>query len=339
MNRHYNIPIFIPHVGCPFTCIFCNQKRIAAVTSPPNIEEIKLIIEQHLKTIAKNSTVEVAFFGGSFTAIEKAWQINYLQAVKPYLDSGEVGSIRVSTRPDFIDEDVLNLLKEYGVKTIELGVQSLDDGVLQKSGRGYLVADVAKASRLIKKHNFTLGIQLMLGLPGDDFDLAIKSAETAIALKPDIVRIYPTLVIQDTYLADLYAKGLYEPLSLVEAVTISKEMYLLFTAQGIKVIRMGLHPSEELQTGEAIVAGPFHPAFGELVEQEVFYDRAKELLDQLRGEFSRILIYVNPRDISKMIGNRRRNIIKLEQKYNLHEIIIKGTKGIARGEVKVEVKC
>lgn len=336
MNRHYNIPIFIPHVGCPFTCIFCNQKKIAAVTSPPKTEDIKQIIEQHLTTIAKNSTVEVAFFGGSFTAIERAWQIKYLQAVKSYLDSGEVGSIRISTRPDFIDENILNLLKEYGVKTIELGVQSLDDGVLQKSGRGYLVADVVRAAQLIKNHHFTLGIQLMLGLPGDNYDLAIKSAQIAISLRPDIARIYPTLVIQDTYLANLYARGLYEPLTLDEAVTISKEIYLQFIGEGIKVIRMGLHPSEELQTGEAIVAGPFHPAFGELVEQEIFYDRAKGLLDQLKGEFSKIIIYVNPRDISKMIGNKRQNIIKLQKEYRLDEIMVKGSKRLKKADIELE---
>lgn len=342
MAKHINIPIFIPHVGCPFTCIFCNQKKIAATIKPPEIEDIKKIVDEHLNTIPVGSFIEVAFFGGSFTAIDKDLQINYLKAIKPYLKTGQVKSIRISTRPDFIDEDILNLLKEYGVGTIELGVQSLADEVLKKSGRGYRADDVFKAAQLIKEYKFKLGIQLMVGLPGDNYNLDIESTKIAISLAPDVVRIYPTLVIKDTYLATLYEKGLYEPLSLSEAVTITKEMYLLFTAHNIKVIRMGLYPSAELISGDAVIAGPFHPAFGELVMQEIFYDMAKFLLDYVKEKEKNFLgdtltIFVNPKDISKMVGNRKNNIIKLKNSEQLDEVLVKGLALLAPNSIGVSV--
>ncbi len=338
MKRHFNIPIFIPHLGCPFDCIFCNQKKIAATLKAPGLPEIKTIIEEHLRTLPAASEVELAFFGGTFTAIDKDEQIKYLELIQPYLKSGKIASIRLSTRPDFINNSILGLLKEYGVKTIELGVQSLDDGVLKKSGRGYKVEDVFRAAHLIKEHNFMLGLQLMVGLPGDNYSLDIKSTWAAISLVPDMVRIYPTLVIKETFLAKLYADGKYQPLDLTQAVTITKEMYLRFMAHNIKVIRMGLHPSEELSSGDALIAGPFHPAFGELVMQEVFYDMVQYLLGQFQETIklgNELTIYINPKDFSKMLGNRKNNIAKLKNSLQIDDIKINGTENMALNSVGI----
>ncbi len=324
MKKHVNIAIFIPHLGCPFDCIFCNQKKIASAISPPAPAAIGEIIAEHLRTIHKNSEIEVAFFGGSFTAINKEVQVEYLEAVQPYIKSGQVNSIRISTRPDCIDWPVLDLLKAYGVNTIELGVQSINDEVLKKSCRGYTADDVFKAAHLIKENNFRLGIQLMVGLPGDHQELDIKSTKLAIALSPDMVRIYPTLVIQDTVLAELYKKDLYMPLSLEEAISITKEMYLHFTANDINVIRMGLHPSEELISGDAVIAGPFHPAFGELVEQAVFYDQficlRQSALKEVEGGH-KLNVFVNPRDMSKMVGNKKQNIKRLKDNWQIEATV------------------
>lgn len=338
MKKHFNIPIFIPHLGCPFDCIYCNQKKISSTLVAPNPENIKEIIEQHLSTIPKASHIEVAFFGGSFTAIEKDLQVQYLEAVQPYIKNNEVDSIRLSTRPDFINPEILELLNEYGVRTIELGVQSLNDEVLKRSCRDYGVDDVFKASHLIKSFNLKLGIQLMVGLPGDKYEYDMETTRKTISLKPDMVRIYPTLVIKDTALEVLYEKGLYSPLTLAEAVTITKEMYMYFIANNIEVIRMGLYPSEELRSHDTVVAGPFHPAFGELVEQEVFYDLVNYLLNQADKENrldSSLFIYVNSRDMSKMIGNKKENIIRLKKNYRFEEVVVKGLDLLEKNTVAI----
>lgn len=326
MKKHFNIPVFIPHLGCPFDCIFCNQKKISSTISAPKPADINDIVDKHLDTIPKDSHIEIAFFGGSFTAINKDLQIEYLKAVQPYLRSKRVNSIRLSTRPDFIDPITLEYLSEYGVKTIELGVQSLNDEVLKKSCRAYKVDDVFKASHLIKSFNLKLGIQLMVGLPGDKYEYDIETAQKTISLRPDMVRIYPTLVIKDTTLEVLYEKGLYRPLPLDEAITTTKEMYLNFIANHINVIRMGLYPSEDLRSSDTVIAGPFHPAFGELVEQKVFYDQVQFLIESVKDEINldKLFIFVNPRDISKMVGNKRKNTSKLKNDWQLEEVVVKG---------------
>lgn len=338
MKQHFNIPIFMPHLGCPFDCIYCNQKRISSTMNAPNPEDIKEIVDKHLATIPHDSHIEIAFFGGSFTAIAKELQIEYLEAVQPYLRNDQVNSIRLSTRPDFIDPQTLDLLRGYGVKTIELGVQSLNDEVLKKSCRDYGIDDVFKASHLIKSFGIKLGIQLMIGLPGDKYEYDIETTQKTISIRPNMVRIYPTLVIKDTALESLYKKGLYSPLSLDEAVSTTKVMYLFFTANDINVIRMGLYPSEELRSSDTVVAGPFHPAFGELVEQEVFYDQISYLLElaikeESMGNF--LFVYVNPKDMSKMIGNKKRNIMRLKDKYHLAEVVVKGWDMLDRNTIAI----
>jgi histone acetyltransferase (RNA polymerase elongator complex component) len=257
--RHYNIPIFIPHLGCPFDCIYCDQKKIAAQVGVPAIGEVKETIDVHLSTIPADAEVEVAFFGGSFTAVDKGLQAQYLEAVQDYIKDGRVAGIRLSTRPDFINQDILDFLAFYGVKTIELGVQSMDDGVLQASARSYTSADVIKSSRLIRQRQFDLGVQLMIGLPGDNRQLDIETTRRVIDLHPRQVRIYPTLVISGTHLQTMLDRGDYRPLSLQEAIDTCKEMSLMFQAHHIRVIRMGLYPGEGLRSPGVVAAGPFHP--------------------------------------------------------------------------------
>lgn len=339
MPRHYNIPLFIPHLGCPFQCIFCNQNKIASSQGVPAVSGLTAIIDEHLSTIADDGgNTEIAFFGGSFTAIDHELQKKYLAAVQPYLKSGRIGSIRISTRPDYIDDGILNFLGSYGVKTIELGAQSLCDEVLKASGRGYSRDDVFKASHHIKSLGFKLGLQLMTGLPGDNYERDLGSARQAAALNPDLVRIYPTLVIADTPLERLFYEHKYVPLSLPEAIAICKDMFLVFQQHGIDVIRMGLQPGEELRSPGTVVAGPFHPSFGELVEQEVFKEQAGMAIYDYRekaGLKPELALMVHEKDISKMTGHRKSSLLFLKNRFQLESLKVKAHPDLARDTVAV----
>lgn len=324
--RHYNIPIFIPHLGCPFDCIYCDQKIISSQIKPPDEDEIKNIIDSHLSTLEQGAEVELAFFGGSFTAIDSELQERYLKVIQPYIDLGLIQSIRCSTRPDYIDEKKLDLLESYRVKTIELGVQSLSDNVLKASARGYKAEDVFKSSYLIKERHLKLGIQLMIGLPGDSYSADIYTVKKAMALKPDMVRLYPTLVIKGTVLERMLNDGRYMALTIDEAVERCKDMLLLFQSQDIDVIRMGLYPGEDLRSEGVVRAGPFHSSFGELVEQAIFKEQAAMVIKQfleLSPSSSELNLHVNSRDVSKMTGKGRKNILDLIDRYKLGKIRIK----------------
>lgn len=313
--KYYNIPIFVPHYGCPFDCVFCNQKHITGETDKPSGERTKEIIEEYLVTLPKeNRCVEAAFFGGSFTAVEVELQEELLSAAYEFVKDGRIDGIRLSTRPDFIDESVMARLMKYGVTAIELGVQSMDDEVLIKSGRGHSEKDVERAVKIIKQYPVKLGLQMMTGLPDDTDEKSIKTAEKIIALAPDFVRIYPTLVIRDTKLSDMYETGEYKPQSLDNAVELTAKLMEMFRRNNITVIRAGLAATEEISPGGALVAGPYHSAFGELAEGEIFYNRIKAALAD--GKTAEILI--NPKDISKATGNRKRNIERFENEgYNI----------------------
>ncbi len=335
--KHVNIPIFIPHLGCPYQCIYCNQRKIAAdfVPHPSHLHEI---INRYLKTIPSGTEVEVAFFGGNFTDIEPQSQEAYLRAVKPYLASGEVKGIRLSTRPDSINEEVLQRLQDHQVTTIELGVQSFCDEVLKASSRGYTAEVVFKNSNLIIEWGFQLGIQLMVGLPGDSFAFDIESTLATIAIAPAMVRIYPTLVIADTILESHYYQNKYIPLTLEEAVDRCREMLLLFEEKSIPVIRMGLYPGEDLQTDGVIVAGPFHPAFGELVQQSIFLQQAGAAVQHFqkeKGYQSELDLFVNPRDLSKMVGLKRQNLGVLKKRMDLQRISIKSEPDMTRNAIGI----
>ncbi len=341
MRQHYNIPVFIPHLGCPFQCIFCNQNKIASSRGIPTRADLITIINEHLETIGTSGeNIELAFFGGSFTAIDRKLQEQYLSTIQPYLKSGQISSIRVSTRPDYIDDDIIQFLLSYGVKTIELGVQSFSDEVLKASGRGYCCGDVLKASHLIKSLGLKLGIQLMIGLPGDNQARDMEGTWQAITLAPDMVRIYPTLVIAETALHQLFEEGKYKPLDLSEAVVICKEMFLQFQQYDIAVIRMGLHPGEELLSPGNIIAGPFHPAFGELVEQEVFKEQASLAIEKYNEDndlSQQFILLVHKQDISKMIGHQKNNVLYLKSHFQLRDIKVKHCPAYERDTVGLAV--
>ncbi|MEI6856529.1 radical SAM protein [Psychrilyobacter sp.] len=309
--KHYNIPIFISHFGCPHTCVFCNQVKINGRETDVTCSDIKKKIEEHLEILPKNSEKEVAFFGGTFTGIDKRIQEEYLATVKPYIDSGFVDGIRLSTRPDYINEKILDLLLKYGVTTIELGVQSMDDEVLSQSERGYKSDIVEAASTLIKSYGFKLGIQVMPGLPGSTNQTDYKTAEKIVKIKPDMVRIYPTLVINNTKLEKMYYDKEYNPMDLEEAVDRVLPIMVLFELNNINIIRVGLQPSDDLCEEGVIKAGPFHPAFKETIETEIY------------GRFLRSLnletldIVTHEKNISKIVGMKKKNRLYFGEKMNI----------------------
>lgn len=257
------IPIFIPHLGCPNACVFCNQRAIAS-PHQPDAEDVVREIESGLKYAQKP---QIAFYGGSFTAIDRDLMIAYLEAAHPFVRSGLADSIRISTRPDAISEEILDILEKYGVRTIELGSQSMVDRVLLASKRGHTAEDTKKASGLINRRGFELILQLMAGLPESSAEDDLYSAEQACLLSPFAVRIYPTCVISDTELCDMYESGTYEALTVEKAVAISADMMDIFDKHNIPVIRVGLNPTDDLSAG-GVKAGAYHPAFGQLVSAE-----------------------------------------------------------------------
>lgn len=323
-KRNYIIPIFVPHTGCPNDCIFCNQRKITGKSTDLTAGEIVERIESYLETLpTENRTLEIAFFGGSFTGIDMDIQREFLDVAYSYKQRGIVDKIRLSTRPDYIDVERLELLKSRGVDIIELGVQSMDSEVLEKSYRGHTREDVVEASKLIADYGFTLGLQMMVGLPGDSFEKSIETAIEIIALKPQIARIYPTLVIAETELENEYRRGNYSALSLEEAVYRSKYLLYMLENAGIQVIRVGLQPSENISEGGDIVAGPFHPAFRQLVEGEIYYDIVDDYLSgKEQTEGLELGISVDASKISEIAGQGGVNKKRLIQKYRLRKISI-----------------
>ncbi len=313
LRKHFTIPLFIPQLACPFQCVYCNQKNISGQKKSISTTEIVDVMNKHLKTIpSENNIIEVGFFGGNFTGLPIADQENYLKIIQPYLESGVIQGIRLSTRPDYIDEERLSLLKRYHVQTIELGAQSMDDEVLRLSGRGHGADEIVKASKLIKQWGFELGLQMMCGLPADTLEKSLQTARSIVALGADNTRIYPTLVIKDTELENLFLEKKHTPLSLDEAVMWTKELYRVFEEAGVKVLRMGLHPSEGLIGGESLVAGPFHVSFGELVMTALWKE---SLLPLLRNKDNEIIISVAPEQINNAIGHQASNKKLLQENY------------------------
>ena len=316
--RHFTIPVFIPMQACPFRCIFCDQEKISGHLNIPVAEDVVQIIEKHLETIpATNSIIELGFFGGTFTGLPLHQQETYLNAAKPYLETGKISGIRLSTRPDFIDEEILDFLKKHHVKTIELGAQSMNDEVLKKSGRGHTTADIVAAAEKIVENSFRLGLQMMIGLPGDTMENAIFTAKRFVEMLAVDVRIYPLVVIKDTPLEKLYRSGKYVPLSLEDAVKTTSEVSKIFEAAGVNIIRTGLHPSEGLLNGDDLIAGPFHVSFKELVLTE----RWREIFSKIQKpeNSSQISISVGGRELNYAVGYQASNknlLLKTYQKVN-----------------------
>lgn len=302
---HSNISVFVPHVGCPNKCSFCNQRYITGVSKAPSAQDVVMaVIEAQKSKNYDPKTTEIAFFGGSFTAINRNYMISLLQAASKFVEDEIVAGIRISTRPDAINDGILHLLRAYHVTAIEIGAQSMNDKVLKMNNRGHTAADVEKACSLIREYGFELGLQMMTGLYGDDTLSTLETAKKIIKLKPDTVRIYPAIVLKDTYLAALYADRFYKPQSLNDAIALCAKIYPMFTENNIKVIRLGLHSIED----GSYIAGPWHPAFSELCLSQIMLNKVlKELKN--KGDYT---IYVNKSDVSKMIGQKRSNIIHLE---------------------------
>lgn len=303
-----NISIFVPHNGCPQNCSFCNQKTITGKEKQPTAEDVKNAIETALNR--KGYEYEIAFFGGSFTAIDRDYMITLLETASAYVDNDRIYGIRISTRPDFIDDEVLNILKKYKVTSIELGAQSMDDEVLKANLRGHTSQDVVNASNLIKQYGFELGLQMMTGLYLDTDEKAVETAKRIIALNPATVRIYPTVVLKGTMLADLYEQEVYKPQTVDDAANLCTEIVPMFESAGIKIIRLGLHSSPEIKKN--MIAGAFHDSFGEIVKSRYMLNKI------LKYPPANYEIMVNPKSVSQLKGQQKRNIYFLiEQGYNI----------------------
>ncbi|AIY83316.1 MAG: radical SAM protein [Clostridium baratii] len=326
-KSHYIIPIFVPHEGCPHNCVFCNQDRITGVKDKVDGEKVENIINEYYETIEnKDATIEVSFFGGTFTAIREEKQRELLKVAKKYKDLGIVEKIRMSTRPDYINDYILTYLKEYDVDIIELGIQSLDDEVLVAAGRGHTAEDVKNASKLIKKYGITLGHQLMPGLPKSTEEKDIKSAIDSLSMEPELLRIYPSLVIKDTPMEIMYNRGEYTPYTLEKAVDVSKKIFTMFNNKGVNVIRIGLQPTETINTGKDIIAGPFHPAFRELVQGSLIADSIRENANSKSFE-----LLINNKDLSKLYANKKIYFNKLKSEgYDIKVIV---TDEVSRGKL------
>lgn len=306
MGRHINIALFVPHLGCPHQCSFCNQKSISGCVTQTNEEDVRNAVETALSS-SDCETAQIAFFGGSFTAIDREYMISLLSAAYAYVRNGSVKGIRISTRPDCIDSEVLSILKEYGVTAIELGCQSMDDSVLTNNKRGHTAEDVRKASALIREYGFELGHQMMTGLYTSTPEKDIYTAREIIKIHPDTVRIYPTVILENTENAERYRNGEYIPQTLEEAIASCSKLLRMFSQAGIPVIRLGLHSGGNVEDG--YLAGVYHPAFREMCESRIYLENITEKLKNIPK--GKIEIAVSSRYVSMMNGQKKENIKKL----------------------------
>ena len=308
--RHINVGLFVPHSGCPHQCSFCNQKSISghcAQVTPADVDSaVKIALEN-----PDCAGGEIAFFGGSFTAIDRQTMITLLSAAYRYVADGSFKGIRISTRPDAVDEEICDILAQYGVTAVELGAQSMDDRVLELNRRGHTADDIVRASELLKSCGFELGLQMMTGLYGSSDSESIETAKKIIALKPATVRIYPTVVLENTPLAELYRSGEYKPQTVEDAAELCAELLLMFHEADITVIRTGLHSGGNVEDG--YIAGAYHPAFKELCEGRIYLKKAVDFIKENNIAKGKIEIRVEPKAISQMTGQKKANIIKLHE--------------------------
>ena len=328
--KHINVALFVPDEGCPHRCSFCNQKTISGKTKRLEIKDIDSAVKTALESADCNKG-EIAFFGGSFTAIDKDYMISLLQRAKMYIDKGLFAGIRISTRPDCINEEILDILKFYGVTSIELGCQSMDDEVLRLNNRGHSADDVVKSAELIKNFGFEFGVQMMTGLYGDSKETAIETAKKLIALSPDTARIYPTVVLEGTELERLCKAGEYKPQTVEEAADICSELLLMFHENDIRVIRVGLHSGGNVEEG--FVAGAYHPAFREICESRIYLRKVLAEIERQGTKQGEITVTVGSSYVSMMSGHKKSNTEKLrEMGYILK---IKQDKNMKKYEIEV----
>jgi len=331
--KHYNIPIFMPELACPHRCVFCNQVSISSQTQIPSNQEIIDKIDTHLRSFkTEKHSVQLAFFGGNFTGLPKNLQKEYLQLGQAYLEKGFISGIRISTRPDYIDMVILEMLKSSGVTHIELGAQSTSDKVLQASGRGHVREAIVRASEQILSAGFVLGLQMMIGLPKDDAETTMQTARDLHAFGAKETRIYPCLVIKETALEQLYLAGKYHPLQLNEAVDQTAKLYEYFESNSIKVLRMGLHPSEELNA-DSFIAGPYHPQFAELVYSKLWEKQFQNYSDWPQAEV--IELAVPPIQLNHAAGFKSQNRKILEKRYR--KIYFKADKSLIGREFSIKI--
>lgn len=345
MSAPLVIPYFIPHQGCPHRCVFCNQSLITSKHSRngglPDLRELDRVIQEYLAFKGDRPRVELAFFGGNFLGLPAPDIKHLLERVSVYLERGEVDSIRCSTRPDTITEERLELVRAYRLDLVELGVQSMDDKVLGRAGRGHTREDTVRAVQKLKEAGIRVGVQVMAGLPGDSHQGALDTAGTLADLSPDLARIYPVLVLAGSTLARWYETGRYTPLGLEEAVAQVKGMAGIFDRQGIPVVRMGLQASEMMDDPSQVLAGPWHPAFGHLVFSALMFETACEEIDRYfdrvgkRG-VEQVALIVHPRSLSRLQGNKKENLEKLAGRYPGLTFSIVTDNETAKGRVRVK---
>ena len=325
---HSNISIFVPHVGCPHMCAFCNQRTITGVQKIPHAEDVRRVCTQALAEISDYENTEIAFFGGSFTAIPRDYMLELLQSASEFVGKGKFRGIRISTRPDCIDNEVLELLKSYGVTAVELGAQSMCNKVLEANDRGHTAEDVCKASELIKEYGFELGLQMMVGLYKSTLQDELETMESIIDIAPKTVRIYPVAVLKNTQLAELYEAGEYEMMPFYEVVSLCAEMLSAFYQAGIEVIRCGLHSSETVESD--VIAGYYHPAFKEICLSELYRNAIVKFTQQGEKE----IVYVSKNGVSPAIGHKKCNKIYFEK--NNYNIEIKQDESLLKDEIRIK---
>lgn len=333
--KRFIIPIFIPNAGCPHMCIFCDQKEITGVRGAVNAKSIYDTVNNYLDTRPDwDDDVELAFFGGSFTSLPMKRQKELLSAGADMIKKGLIDSLRLSTRPDSISEKIVENLISYGVKTVELGVQSMDDEILEGANRGHTAQDTINAANLIARYNLSWIAQVMPGLPGDTAEKIVSTARRVSELSPDGVRIYPALVIKGTEMERLFNDGGYTPMSLDETISVLKEMVRIFDESRIPIIRIGLKPSKELE--ESVVSGPYHPSIGSLVMESIMYDVIFKEIEKMRFVPNTLTVKVNPSRISFAVGSSKINVINLKRAYKLENLKIVQDNNVEAGEVLID---
>ncbi len=326
MKRHVNIPVFIPHLGCPNGCVFCNQRKISG-KAQFDMDAAERELRMAVETVdGEACEAEIAFFGGSFTGIDRADMLRLLETANAYIDAGKIQSVRISTRPDYIDDDILDILAKYRVTDIELGIQSLDDRVLAASKRGHTADQARRACRLIKARGFRLVGQMMIGLPASDLAAEMMTARELAWLGCDAARIYPTVVFYETELCEMMRAQSYAPLTMEDAIVRSAAVLEIFIRANIPVIRLGLCAAEQLCEPETVAGGAYHSAFGELVYGELYYNRMREYIESrgLRDSLKdrTLIVKVPAGEVSKASGQNRRNKLRLQNEYNVKNVKI-----------------
>ena len=323
-HRPFIIPIFLPHAGCPHQCVFCNQTAITGVKQDiVSSETVDLLIDEFLEYKRPHRRpAQVAFYGGNFLGLKKGAIRRLLGHTMKFVKNGRVDSIRFSTRPDTIDREHLEIISDYPVSTVEIGVQSMEDRVLTLANRGHTAADTVTAVMRLKERGYTIGLQTMVGLPGDDETGSFDTAQRIAELVPDFVRIYPTIVLENSRLGRWYTQGKYNPWPLTRCVAHVKDLYLYYKKKAIPVIRMGLQASEDLEEGATILSGPYHPAFGHMVHSEIFMDMAAEVMENRSAFEDTVTIKVHPRSISKMRGLKNKNVDALQKRFHIQSLKI-----------------